>query len=621
MDMRKNGIKRNHTGIVLALLAVLLAVFVTAIGCSPKIEEPSYDNPLDPNGPTGGDPFNVEASASQNRVLIRWDQVQHPDIVSYIVLHSTDGESYTVAEDTVVAHLPNRDVNSLIHTEPVPNAINWYKVQALSSEGFASSSRAVQADTAWSQPFFQIAGGNSTTPTRFVDLTILTTAGDSIEIATNEVFTGSTVLPATPDVTIFLPWDLGLASDNDSTFAIYLRVQTGPLFSPVAQRNITSDFAPRFSIFGKENGIDTQVIDLLIENRTGNKIDATGIDSMRFAASEAALATTAWAPGDTLFSGYVLADSPMPQEIHGEFKGDFGYYTKWSETAQPDDLTDAAFTVMSLDNNSNITDTGEVKIVSSLGALEMRFSEDPAFAGLPWIAYNDTALLALSEGAGLKVIYGQFRNFWAQSPTVSDIITRVTQELEVAFYAPMDGANILGGNPFAVSGFATLGTGQSNIDTVLVDFGDGLGFQQATGTESWSIMWDVPLFTQDTPITLRARAVADSLSKITTIEVTVTQLVVAFTAPVPGAFIASDSLLTVAGSAAPILGGADLDSIVVGLAGTDTSLAGDSSWSVDWQVPVVSENLEVLLTATAWAGGEFSPPDTVAITITPESLP
>ena len=42
----------------------------------------------------------------------------------------------------------------------------------------------------------------------------------------------------------------------------------------------------------------------------------------------------------------------------------------------------------------------------------MRYSEDPSFSGVPWVAFRDSTTYTLSAGAGDKTVYGVFRNAW-----------------------------------------------------------------------------------------------------------------------------------------------------------------------------------------------------------------
>jgi hypothetical protein len=175
---------------------------------------------------------------------------------------------------------------------------------------------------------------------------------------------------------------------------------------------------------------------------------------------------------------------------------------------------------------------------------------------------------------------------------------------------------VRGGTTLIVEGLAVPATGYDAVDLVEVDLGQG--FLAATGTDRWSIGWNIPFYTADTSVTLRARAsIGDSVTATTSLTVTVSQLAVAISEPADGATITGSNDVTVTGSATALLNGAPLDSVVVGLAGLDTVATGLENWSVVWAIPGVTENLEVLVTATAWAGGESSRPDTVSVTITP----
>ena len=331
---------------------------------------------------------------------------------------------------------------------------------------------------------------------------------------------------------------------------------------------------------GDETGVATQVVDLQITD------DVAGIDSMRFARSPEMLPFAPWAAGDTLYSGYTLMDSPLPQTIWGEFQSDFGYNTTSSYEALPDDLSGVSFTIKSLDNNEDIT---------------------------------DTTLFTLSEEPGLKVVYGQFLTFWAQSPAVSDAISLVSQEIQVEFLHPLNGMVVLGDSQLTAMGFAVPAAGFNAVDMVEVDLGDGLGFHPATGTESWSIDWEVPLFREDRDLILRARAIIVDTDTVTiAITVTVTQLAVSITQPADGDTLTVGTDVTVAGTAVPVLGGAALDAGVEGLAGTDTTLTENlAGWSVTLSVPDETGAPQDII-ATSWAGGEFSLPHTISVTIITE---
>ena len=242
----------------------------------------------------------------------------------------------------------------------------------------------------------------------------------------------------------------------------------------------------------------------------------------------------------------------------------------------------------------------------------MRIATSADFASAPWVDYTDTTEVTLEEEDGQQIVYAQFRNHWADSAVLTDYVIRVLQPLEVTFLAPGDGSVAHGGNQLQVRGTSVAASGGATMDSVKVDVGEGLVL--AEGTDNWTYMWDIPRFTEDTVWTLRARAYSSETiedvtyvdSVTTIITVTVTQLLVAITAPEAEALLAGDTEITVSGTALPPLDVALVDSVTVD-AGEDHLVAvfGEGSdWSVVWQTPAVSEDTAMEVRATAYAGAE-----------------
>ncbi len=592
--------KRCHPGIVLAL--ALSGVF----GCAHDLADPLFENPFDPGGPDGGDPFQILAIPSGNSVVVTWRQPDHPGVTEYAVLHSDDDNAF--ASVGTVNHLPAADENTFIHNEPVPNAVNYYKVMARDGEGNATAVSAVASAPVDMPPFFQIGDGSPSVASRFVTLAIKTIVGDSLDIAANDTFTGATTLATVPgDTTFAVDWNLGPAAGNSETKDLYLRCRTAADTSQVNHQSVLVSFLPSLSVVGNPATVADEYVDLAVS-------DTTGLVQMRFASHSDSLESTAWVPADSTYPDYRLADVMTEQTIYGEFESNFGFSAIATCEIAPDDLSGVSFYLQSLAGSQELTDSVEVVISSQAVALQMRFSENPSFVGVPWLTYAALDTFTLSEDEGEKVVYGQYRNFWTESPVLADWITYVAQPLEIGFHVPLDSTVVLGGSQLTVSGFARAATGGDPIDLVEVDLGQG--FVPATGTESWSVDWDVPVYTEDTELTLRARVTAGAETATGLLTVTVTQFIVQITEPADGAEIPDETVTTVAGLAASILGGAPLDSVKVNLAGADTLATGLESWSVDWDVPAVEEQQQALVIAEAWAGGE-SVADTVTVTINP----
>lgn len=503
-------------GIGLLGIGLFASVVVILVGCGGKPDAPEYNNPFDPNVPGSDDPFALRAvyTAAGHSVTLFWNQLQGYDIVEYDITHGTDPDGTFAFVATVEATDAAQTIFSF--ADPVPNATNYFVVQARNADGAITLHSDLTAAEAPTPPFLTVGDGSGDASSRHTTLAILTSMGDQMRIADNPEFTDAVTLPAIPDSTVEVDWDLGSATANGEDKDVYLIVDTMGVASDTARVTVTVDFDPAFSAVGDAQTVATAVIDLAI--------DAPGALQMRFAAEEADLPAQPWLPADTVYTGYQLADTINPQTIYGEFDGDFGFSVTSDYVAVPDDLSSASF---QLDLPADrIVSTSTLTALNDAVAHSMRFAEAPDFTGVPWQTYADTAVVTIGTEPGTHVVYGQFRNHWTDSAVLSDYAILVTQALEVTILAPADGAVIHGDNQFQIRGTSLAPAGGS-VDSVKVDTGGGL--LDATGTTDWTYLWDVPSVAVDTEWIVRARAYADTDSVTTSVTVTVTPLV----APAP----------------------------------------------------------------------------------------
>ena len=369
--------------------------------------------------------------------------------------------------------------------------------------------------------------------------------------------------------------------------------------SVVSSKNILVDFNPDFTVVGDPKTVATRIVDLAIPTE--------GVLNMRFFAEWADTAITPWVLAADIYPGYELRDSANPQFIRAQFQGDFGFDSLREIQVTPDLLTTASFELDLEDDH--VTDQTIVAGISAAVATEMRYSETNDFTNSPWIAYADTVQIVLSPTPGHTVIHVQYRNDWTMSGTLTDYVIHVTQPAEVSFWAPTDGDVLLGGTIFQVRGGSTVGSGAGSVFLVEFEAGDDNGFVNATGTDAWSYLWDVPLFTEDTQLVLRARAFygpsPDSLESVTTaITVTVTQLAVAITGPVDGADLTGNKTYNFTGTAAGILGGDALTSVGIDIGDEHIEASGTTNWTAEWTAPLWSADTTLTLTATARTAGD-----------------
>ena len=484
---------------------------VILVGCGSKPGTPEYNNPFDPNVPGSDDPFGLRAiySSAEHSVTLFWNQLEGYDIVDYDITHAIDPDGVFAFVATVEATAAPQ----LIFTfaDPVPNATNYFVVQARNADGDITLHSDMTAAEAPTPPFLTVGDGSGDAPSRHTTLAILTSVGDQMRIADNPEFTDAVVLPALPDSTVEVAWDLGPAIANGEDKEVYLIVDTMGVASDTAQVTVTVDFDPTFTAVGDPPTVATDVIDLAI--------DAPGALQMRFAADEADLPAQPWLPADTVYTGYQLADTINPQTIYGEFDGDFGFSATSEYIAVPDDLSGASF---QLDLPADrVVSTSTLTALNDAVAHSMRFAEAPDFTGVPWQTYADTAVITIGSEPGTHVVYGQFRNHWTDSAVLNDYAILVTQALEVTILAPTGGAIIHGDSQFQIRGTSLAPAGGS-VDSVKVDTGDGL--LDATGTTDWTYLWDVPSVEVDTEWIVRARAYADTDSATTSVTVTIVPL-------------------------------------------------------------------------------------------------
>jgi hypothetical protein len=389
---------------LLGLLGLLAAAFVP--GCAQKPDAPAWDNPFDP---AGADPFNLTAHVTETSVILFWSNPAFPDIVAFEVLRSLDNRNFPLLAETAATLSSYSDLSC------PPNRVCYYKVRARNAAGGVSGvSRQVSA-AGLTYPRLDIAGGARNTPTRHVTLSVVTAAGDSLELADNATFAGALRLIASTTDTNFVAWDLGAATANDQTRHVWLRVKSGAAYSLVALDSVETSFRPDLQILARPSTVATRRLSLDIA-------DGVGATRLRFAPTRGELPAATWTTPDSLvaghirFTGEVLGAAAAPQWLYGEFECDFGFTFVDSLLCVPDDLSAAGF---QLAGGATITDTLTVSLTSIAVATEMRFGESPDFSSVPWRAWTDTTEYTFNEDPdslrvlpGLKVIYGQFRNDW-----------------------------------------------------------------------------------------------------------------------------------------------------------------------------------------------------------------
>ncbi len=593
---------------LLWLLAVVLAMTLGILaGCEKSPDKQHLNNPFDPNSDTGGDGLQIQALASPNQIILSWNQPQDMGIAEYFLFRgdSQDG-SY---EELAIVKATDGETGNYIYKYPPPTQAHWFKAQAITASGdFSLTSLAVAASAAMG-PTVIVGDTVTTLATRFPEITATASFGHTFAVAFNEDFTDAIEVPsAGANIPTTFTIDVGTAADGD-TVQLYVKAFDNLTESLTTALQSVVNFKPRHTLVDANPlRLTTRIVDLAIATE--------GVVNMRFAASDAELATTPWqAVADTVF-GYELSDSANSQDIWGEYEGDFAFNATTRLMVRPDLLNSADFHLKVPSNH--VVSVATVVAEFSAEATEMRISEQPDFSTVPWLAYADTLSFQLSPGEGTKTVYAQFRNDWTQSTILSDYAILVSQGLDVKILIPATGDVIPGGSSLLVRGTASPGTVATVLDSVRLDLGDGRGFREVIGTDVWQLTWSVPTFTEDTELVLRARAWAGDLMITDVVTVTISQLLISILDPLADADVVGGEVVNISGVASGILNGAPVDRVELTI-GAETILAsGAENWSASWTPAVVTETTSVDIVATAWVGDDStSQTITVNVTVAP----
>jgi len=585
---------RRSCIVAFLLIVVWIALAGVFGGCTEKPTEPVFDNVFDPQAPGNGDPFDAQAFVAGDRVTVTWTKPAGFAIASLNIRHSTDGQTYTTAGEV------DSTKTYFEYTEAVPTATNYFTVQAIDVDGKVSLLSNVTPAEIATPAFVVIGDGSGTTATRHVTLALQTSVGSAYVIADNESFSNADTVAADLENSVLVDRNLGDAAANGDTLTVYVGVEHDLWTPPVAVNPVIVDFDPGFTVAGDPATVGTALVDL--------EVAAIGLTRMRFARSEEDLAAQSWTEVDAdsvaVFEDFALDEDINTQTIYGEFESDFQFAVVSDIEIVPDDLSTAGFSL----RDGDITIDQQPVLICDAAATQMRFANAPDFTDAAWIDYADTTSFELSEGAGEKTIYGQFRNHWNDSAPSSVSVLLVDVPLYVSIVDPADGGVVTGGETYTVTGRSHRAGDTYTVDEVGFDRGENEGFQPTTGSvDNWTFSWNVPLLTEDTSWEVRARAHAsDGDSATVAVTVTISQLVIVIDEPATDTEFNADTDLSISGHATPHLLGDPLEAVTLTAGGEDVvvTLSDDGSWTATWHIPADAADTAVELEATVTAGAQ-----------------
>lgn len=472
------------------LIPVLLACLALALGCTEEPAAPVWDNPLDPDAPTGGDPFEVQAVYSAGRVVVSWTEPVGPEVAGYQVLHSLE----SAGPFSVIATL-EAGTTSHTDTEYAPNAPNYYKVRALDGDDAPSALSNVTAAAVLAPPGVD-RGGITALAGRTLELQITAAAGDVAEVDSLAGFPDPVQVPLT-DGAATLTWDVGPAAHPGERKHIRVRVLTGGVPGAATHDSVTIDFTPDLDFAGAPATLARRDAPLSV-----TPVD--GVTQMRFALDRASLDAAAWLPAAETYAGWLLDAAPDSQLVFAEFTGELGLSHIDSVWAVPDALADLTLV---LNGGSPTTAADAFSVSVDAAATDIRVAATPEdLAATAWQPYANPVTWTHDGCAGgvVERVWVQVRNDWVSADALTDSLTWLPPESLGLVFAGPD--TVQAAAAVTLGGTATAGTCTDPLDGVFLDA--GAGEAAVAGLADWTFAWTAPAAAETTTVAVAWRVTA-----------------------------------------------------------------------------------------------------------------
>jgi hypothetical protein len=464
--------------------ALLAAVTMAMIfGCTEKPAEPTFRNPLDPNGAYGGDPLEIIAVYLNGSVAVTWTKMDIPSITGYTILHKETPDG----ANTVVGEVESNK-SSFFHEDFLPNRPNYYMVLAVDEDGNNTAASNIAEAFILPPPTLTI-GDTNFTYTKAVALSIRTAAGDTVQIDSLSTFDSPALMTfALVDdddtdelITATTTWpDLGDSETIDQWKHLYMRVFTAGIASATEHDSVMTAFAPVLALpfGGKKVGAVNPDL----------KITGQGIIGMRFATAAEEL-TGAFRDYELITTGPALDGTMDPQVIYGEFISSFGFSDTASIDVIPDSLTSV---VVTINGGNEATSNMAVNINADVGATFMRYAQqdfiDPDWG---WQKFEKNSFFDIVDPCATQptiVIFSQFKNDWGISEIQEASFSWFPEDVQQVFFDIPD--TLYSGQDVTLTGTATAGTCTEPLTEVKL-FIQSV-FYPVVGLEDWSLDWTVP---------------------------------------------------------------------------------------------------------------------------------
>lgn len=241
------------------ILMVLLLGLAVLGACSSTPDEPAFDNPFDPHGTNPGDGHALVVEARGDSIVMSWDNLS--GIVGYSVYWSSDSpdfEGMVLVTDSIpiIEGVPRIEFS---HQRFLAEKTNWYRIQGRTfAERYPDDPDPIKVDMLESDPvaiditlMVQPSEGQTVTPTRYIDLFVLTGVADSVEISNDRSFvpTKTKVYSVTPGAdTTVVDYELPTVDENFVDLWVHFRTRMVNSLGPPDSFAIQARFDPKLTV-------------------------------------------------------------------------------------------------------------------------------------------------------------------------------------------------------------------------------------------------------------------------------------------------------------------------------------------------------------------------------------
>lgn len=411
---------------------VLAALFaLAALGaCSRDPGDPEYDNPFDPDGTTPGQGYALFVEARGDSVIMTWDNI--PGVDGYRLYWSDESSAFKGMEDisdildTLIrpGTAPRIEFSHRIFTA---ERTNYYRVMGITSfssggeaipENMVPSAAATLDISALALP----VGAISSTPTRFIELDLLTGVADSMEVSNRRDFSGSTVFAVGTATKTRVDWALPeVAKDRTDLWVHFRSRMAGSVgtadsfaiqarFDPtlIVERGLRLDAAQRALVL-----VDTTLV-FRIGPLAGQQLErvirerfvpgGSGSGSYEFVEEIA---------GASLVGPFQVTWDPQVEplvkgQVKAFLRSDFGFVdSTLVGLGIPTALGNPSMEIV----DGEFTTTRDIRVrVTAPSAGYVLLSEQPDFSTGSWVTYADTLDHQLEDRLGFRFLYAAVSN-------------------------------------------------------------------------------------------------------------------------------------------------------------------------------------------------------------------